>query len=344
MNFTALQDIPTALALLEKGDVVAIPTETVYGLAARIDRQAGLEKIFQVKERPFFDPLIVHVDSIAMAQSLAREWSQSAQVLTQTFWPGPLTLVLPKSERVSDLITSGLDSVGLRCPRHLVTLELIRSAGVGLAAPSANKFGRTSPTTWQHVLAEFGDSVFILKDEAGQVGIESTVLAIRSGASGDELAILRPGMITAHEIETALVNAGLRCQWKSVAQHREAPGQMKHHYMPSVPLLWLDQKRSVPEILAEANRRASEIPDAVEGVPLNTLRKEKAPGVFFLTAAALELSNQPELAARGLYSQLRSLSESGVDLIYFCAEPTMQGEHWTAILERLTKATSLKLS
>ncbi|HRO65991.1 MAG TPA: L-threonylcarbamoyladenylate synthase, partial [Pseudobdellovibrionaceae bacterium] len=143
---SSLIDLEKAVDLLSKEGVVGMPTETVYGLAARIDRPEGIRRIFSTKERPFFDPLIVHVSSFNQAKTLTTRWSKAAAVLAETFWPGPLTLVLPKADQVNPLITSGLESVGLRMPKHPLALQLITRADCPLAAPSANKFGRTSLT------------------------------------------------------------------------------------------------------------------------------------------------------------------------------------------------------
>jgi L-threonylcarbamoyladenylate synthase len=223
--------IDKALILLNQDDVVAIPTETVYGLAASIESQAGIEKIFATKERPFFDPLIVHVDSIAMASSLVKNWTPLADRLAKTFWPGPLTLVLEKSDKVSDVITSGLTQVGLRCPRHPLALELITRLQVPLAAPSANKFTKTSPTTARHVEEEFDDTVFVIDGGPCEIGIESTVV----GIDEKSLKIYRPGMISKEEIIKALAKDFPDIE-VDYAQSPVAPGQMKHHYMPKKPV------------------------------------------------------------------------------------------------------------
>jgi L-threonylcarbamoyladenylate synthase len=158
---------------LVAGDVVAIPTETVYGLAASIDSEKGLRRIFSLKERPFFDPLIVHVASLKEASSLVRDWPPIADFIGRYFWPGPLTLVLPKAERVNSLITSGLDTVAVRYPSHPLTLDLIRLVGTPLAAPSANKFGKTSPSRALHVKSEFpGTDLLILDGGECEIGVE----------------------------------------------------------------------------------------------------------------------------------------------------------------------------
>lgn len=329
------QSLTTAALLLERGDVVAMPTETVYGLAARIDREGGLKRIFSVKERPFFDPLIVHVDSVAMARLCTREWPQTADVLASAFWPGPLTMVLPKSSLISDLITSGLEGVGLRSPDHPVARQLIEMSGVPLAAPSANRFGHTSPSTWEHVSDEFGETVYILKADAGRVGIESTVLKV----DGDVLTLLRPGMVSRGQIDAALAQAGIDVTWQEAAARGEAPGQMKHHYMPRIPLVLVPVVMTEDEILERVNARRDEMPDQLEGVDL---RLERPEGVY-RNLRELRLPDDAELAARRLYADLRTLAESGTELLYFRRKDVQTGEHWAAVLERLTKAASLSL-
>lgn len=324
-----------ATSRLERGEVVGLPTETVYGLAGRLDRPAALEKIFRVKERPFFDPLIVHVDSIEGAKTLVKDWGPLPQALAEGFWPGPLTLVLAKNDKVPDLVTSGLDSVGVRCPDHSIALELIRRAGP-LAAPSANRFGRTSPTSWRHVQTEFGDQVFVIPADESRIGIESSVLKL----DGDRLSMLRPGMITTRMIEQSLHEKGLSFQWVESVKASEAPGQMKHHYMPSIPLIWVESDLSPLQIRELLNQRRSELPIEVEGVALQSAPK----GQSYVHGAELLLPREASLAARGLYAELRRLGESGADHLFFRFQLEMQGEEWGAILERLTKAASLKLS
>lgn len=330
-------DIAKALTLLEADGVVGLPTETVYGLAARIDRPAGLRRIFSTKERPFFDPLIVHVASIPQARLLASEWPAQAQILAETFWPGPLTLIVPKSSAVDDVITSGLTAVGLRCPDHPVALELIRGAGVPLAAPSANKFGRTSPTTAEHVRAEFGTDVFVLDGGPSRVGIESTVLAIQPRGDRVVLSILRAGMITQEMISKALEEKNLPAIFDAVSDKRTAPGQMKHHYMPSVPLIWIEGSWTDEQVASEANRQLARMPDNVEGV------KIRKPTDALSKPARLILPDDPALAARELYSDLRRLAETGADHLIYQHDPRHKGAAWDGILDRLEKATSLML-
>ncbi len=215
-----------ALTLLKSGKPVAIPTETVYGLGAPIDNQESLEQVFHIKKRPLFDPLIVHIASIEMAMPLLKEESPLFKKLAEAFWPGPFTIVSPKSNEVSDLITAGLSSVGIRLPRHEQTIELIKELGIPLAAPSANLFKKTSPTTAEHVLDEFDSKIPVLDGGPCEVGIESTVVGLVDG----QIHLYRPGAILKKDIEKV---ADCEVLEKS---NPVAPGQMEDHYQPSVPL------------------------------------------------------------------------------------------------------------
>jgi L-threonylcarbamoyladenylate synthase len=223
-----MTDIQKAKDILNSGEVVAIPTETVYGLAGRIDNLDAINKIFKVKDRPFFDPLIVHVSSIDMAIPLVKDFNHTAQLLAKAFWPGPLAIILEKSEKVSDLITSGLDRVAIRMPNHPIALELIKEVNCPLAAPSANKFKKTSPTSKAHVIDEFNDEVFVLDGGDATIGIESTVVGIFE----EKVLIYRPGMITKADIEAVLPEP-IKVSYE---QSPVAPGQLKHHYMPNKEL------------------------------------------------------------------------------------------------------------
>jgi L-threonylcarbamoyladenylate synthase len=211
-----------AAELLRAGKLVAIPTETVYGLAANALDEAAVRRIFAVKGRPYSSPLIVHVADLAMARELACEWPQQAEKLAERFWPGPLTIIVPKSAMVPDVVTAGLPSVALRMPAHPVALAVIRAAGLPLAAPSANRFTQLSPTTAQHVREALGDAVeFIVDGGPCSVGIESTVISL----TGPVPRILRPGMISQTQIEEVIgpVESGAA---------EESPGQHPKHYSP----------------------------------------------------------------------------------------------------------------
>ncbi len=215
-------EIAHAAELLCAGKLVAIPTETVYGLAANALDEAAVQRIFATKGRPHSSPLIVHVADVAMARELAAEWTPQAEALAARFWPGPLTIIVPKRDVVPDIVTAGLPSVALRMPAHPVALALISAAQVPLAAPSANRFTQLSPTSAQHVRDGLGDAVdFVLDGGPCRVGIESTVVSL----AGPIPRILRPGMISRTQIEDVIgpVETGAGA---------ESPGQHPKHYSP----------------------------------------------------------------------------------------------------------------
>lgn len=331
-----------AVALLDSAEVVGVPTETVYGLAARIDKPAAVEKIFSTKARPFFDPLIVHVRDAEQARSLVLEWPRVAEVLAARFWPGPLTLVLPKSAAVSSMITSGLETVGLRCPRHPIALELLRAPSAPFAAPSANRFGRTSPTTAQHVEDEFEGRVPVIDGGACDVGIESTILSVVMRDGRAELQILRKGAISASQISEVLHRAGVPFHFSeaaSVAAKVQAPGQIKHHYMPAIPLVYADGSSWTEEqITKELVKALPRLPKEVQGVKLEVNQST------FLKPAQLGLPSDPARAARLLYSELRRIAQSGADHIYFLEEEIHRTEPWQGIIDRLQRASIIKLN
>lgn len=307
--------------MLLKGEVVAIPTETVYGLAGWIYSETGLRKIFSTKERPFFDPLIVHIDSMAKAKTLTTDWTLVHEALAQKCWPGPLTLIAKKHDSINPLITSGLDSVGLRCPNHELTLELLSQIEGGLAAPSANKFGKTSPTQSAHVFEEFGNDVSILDGGSCQVGIESTVAGVEKTSDGFKVLIYRPGFYTAQMLQEILKEAQIKAS-VTYAESPVAPGQLKHHYMPNIPLVI---------------------------VPLNFDWKthhsqlEKELGKTFSHPADWKLAPEPAMASRELYQDLRRFSQAGHDLILIKREAHQHTDDWMGIWNRLNKAKTLEL-
>lgn len=306
-----ITSVDEAVKNLSAEGVVAIPTETVYGLAGRIDSNIALQKIFSTKQRPFFDPLIVHVANINQARELVTTWPDWAQSLAEKFWPGPLTLVLPKNDKVSDLITSGLPTVALRYPNHTVALEIINKVKVPLAAPSANMFGRTSPTLAVHVEQEFNGAIAVVDGGSCQVGIESTV--VKQVGSEKRLQILRPGMITIADLASALPN------WKiDVLPTAESPGHLKHHYQPQKPLILLKK-------------------DWCEDSHQLICRQLEKP--ITLRPIALTLPSEPALAARELYSRLRNCDQLNGDYIYIVLQEDTT-PHWAAICDRLEKAAT----
>lgn len=223
-----------ARRILTEGGLVAFPTETVYGLGARADRPQAVAKIFQAKNRPTFDPLIAHFPSVESARSWAR-FEERAELLANTFWPGPLTLILPRvhvdgQPRIPDLATAGLDTVGIRVPSHPLALELLTGLAFPVAAPSANPFGYVSPTTAQHVRDGLGDRVDLILDGGPcSVGVESTIVDL----SGPVARLLRPGGLSREALERTL---GQKLEWSGFRAPVavEAPGMMESHYSPAV--------------------------------------------------------------------------------------------------------------
>jgi L-threonylcarbamoyladenylate synthase len=223
-------EVARAAELIRAGRLVAFPTETVYGLGTNALDAAAVERIFEAKGRPHTIPLIVHVDSVEMARGLALEWPPAAETLARRYWPGPLTLVIPKQPCIPGIVTAGLPTVGLRMPAHPVALELIRAAGVPIAAPSANRFTELSPTAAAHVPELLAD--FVLDGGAARVGIESTVLSLVGTP-----VLLRPGVIPLDEIE-ALIGPVAIAGAAQAGPHA-APGMHARHYRPRTRLLLL---------------------------------------------------------------------------------------------------------
>ena len=309
-----------ALALLKRGDICAIPTETVYGLAARIDVEAALKNIFATKTRPFFDPLIVHVAGVEDARALTEEWPVIYDTLAAKFWPGPLTLIAPKSALVSSLITAGLTTVGLRCPDHPMALALLEKLPAPFAAPSANRFGRTSPTEAAHVESEFAGQVPVLDGGSCQVGVESTVLSANLLDGRWQIKIHRPGAVTSAHIAEALKSV----PHSITREHSPAsPGQLKAHYQPDSPVILLKGISWTAEIQARAEASLKiKIEDAVE----------------------LRLPDSPAQAARVLYAELRRLSRTSRHAIYITIDGQKSGADWEAIWDRIGRAAAAEFT
>ncbi|MGA7239396.1 MAG: L-threonylcarbamoyladenylate synthase, partial [Bryobacteraceae bacterium] len=230
-------EVDQAAQLIREGKLVAIPTETVYGLGANALDAAACERIFVAKGRPHTSPLIVHVDSIEMARAFVSEWPEAAETLAQRYWPGPLTLVLPKREAIPDIVTAGLPTVGIRVPAHPLALELIRAAGVPIAAPSANRFTELSPTNAAHVPHALAD--FVLDGGPARVGIESTVLSLAGPPT-----LLRPGVIPLPELE-ALIGP-IAVAPEPVEGAHASPGMHERHYRPRTPIYLLKPGGQTP--------------------------------------------------------------------------------------------------
>lgn len=223
--------------IIRSGGLVAFPTETVYGLGANAFDYHAAARIFEAKQRPAFDPLICHVASVEQVMDLAAEWPEKAALLAEKFWPGPLTMILPKRPEVPDLVTSGLPSVGIRMPANRIALELIKAAQTPIAAPSANLFGRISPTRAEHVREQLEDRVDLIIDGGCcRVGVESTIISF----AHDIPVMLRPGGISAEQIE-AVIGPVARKPEKPVISAPEGPGMLLSHYAPSTPMKLVDK-------------------------------------------------------------------------------------------------------
>ncbi len=301
--------IKEAAEQIRSGGVVAFPTETVYGLGANALDAAAVQRVFDLKGRPNTSPLIVHVCSIDMARGIAAEWPQLAEELAQKWWPGPLTLVLPKKSAIPDVVTAGLPTVGIRMPHHPIALELIQEAGVPVAAPSANRFGELSPTTADHVRAAFGDDVAVLDGGPCRVGIESTVVAIENGA----LKLLRPGMVSISELEQAVAQAGAS---RLPGASDPSPGMQPRHYSPHTPLLLVDSPKAVP------GRTGAYV-----------WRKKSG-----LVCRSVHMPAAPEEYAARLYAVLHELDQE--HLPWIAVELPPDTPAWAPIRDRLQRAAA----
>ncbi len=260
------EEISKAAKILRCGGLVVFPTETVYGLGANALDATAVRKIFELKGRPSTSPLIVHVASVEQARELAADWPEEAERLAQEYWPGPLTLVIPKKDIVPDEVTAGLPTVGLRMPRHPVALALLLEVGLPIAAPSANRFTQLSPTTAAHVREAFGkETPFLLDGGPCDVGIESTVIAVTK----DGLEVLRPGM--------AFVENAIAVEETTDSAHR-SPGQHKKHYSPRTRVLLVSR-------WTLTGRRKRRIPLLGDGNPGELYEKNaRVPGTLRRTA------------------------------------------------------------
>lgn len=280
-----------AARLLQQGGVVAFPTETVYGLGANALNPNAVRRIYELKGRPATSPLIVHVSSIEMARSLSAQWPDRAEDLALEHWPGPLTLVVPKAASIPEEVTAGLATVGLRMPRHPIALELIRTAGLPLAAPSANRFTELSPTTAEHVRAAFGDAVPVLDGGPCAVGIESTVVAVDANGS---VRLLRPGMLTLAE---AISGA---------AKQHESPGMHRKHYSPRTARVVLvsDLQLAPPEAI---RLQLPQDPDAYAAKLYAALHELDSQGVSLV---AIEMPRDPDPRWDAVRDRLRRAASS----------------------------------
>ncbi|HQJ76170.1 MAG TPA: L-threonylcarbamoyladenylate synthase [Spirochaetota bacterium] len=309
-------DIELAAKYIKEGKVVAFPTETVYGLGADALNPMAVAKIFELKKRPSFDPLIVHISDISYIKKLTKNNDDRIYKLAERFWPGPLTIVMKKSEIVPDIVTSGLPTVGIRMPDNKIALELITKSETAIAAPSANLFGRVSPTTAQHVKKQLKGVDFILDGGKTKVGIESTIIALNE----EGFEILRYGLITKEEIKKVIPI----CTESKNKKNILAPGMLKSHYSPSKPLFILDKN-----ILEKIDRKK---------VGLLSFSGKDTEGFKIV----IELTKNQDLKeyAVNLFESMHKLEESDVE--YIVAEPVPEIGVGLAIMDRLKKASHKK--
>ena len=312
------QDIQQAKHLLEKGELVAIPTETVYGLAGNALDSTTVAKIFQVKNRPSFDPLIVHVSSLKAAHSFVAVIPKQAEQLVRRFWPGPLTLLLAKKEIIPDLVTAGLDRVGIRCPDHPLTQALLEQITFPLAAPSANPFGYVSPTSAQHVQDQLGEKIsYILDGGRCRIGIESTIV----GWEDQQPVIYRLGGVSPEQIESVIGKVNVRAHSTSQPQ---APGQLKSHYAPRKKFL-----------LGDIQELAKKYPVDRCGI---LSFQNNATGISSDFHLILSSSGDLNEAARNLFFMLRQFDNMNIDIVL--AEEVPNVGLGRAINDRLRRAAS----
>ncbi len=312
--------IADAVVRLRAGRLVAIPTETVYGLAAPTLDEAAIARIYEFKGRPSDNPLIAHVADVEMAKSLVATWPDEATRLADACWPGPLTLVLPKADAVPDIATGGRDSIGVRMPAHHVALDLLRRFGGPLSAPSANRSGSISPTEARHVRADFVDRDLVVLDGGPcRVGLESTVLDLRPVIDGGAPVVLRPGAVSAARIAEIL---GRPVESLMSAGQGDAPGTRSSHYAPSTPV---------------RRCRADEAGgDGVAVIVIGATYDETAswPDARW----RLELPDDPELAGGLLYAALHAADLSGAERIDLVGPPS--DARWHALEDRVTRAAA----
>ena len=309
-----------AAQALAAGKLVGLPTETVYGLAARADDDAAVARIFQSKGRPIDHPLIVHVAGRGSAQALAAPWSEGAERLAAAFWPGPVTVIVRRAEGRATAAAAGLPTLALRCPAHPVAQALLARCtelGVsGVAAPSANRFGRVSPTSAAHVRDEFGDDLLVLDGGACDLGIESAIVDV----SGAAPVLLRPGVIGREELERVLGQPLQDADAHSV----RAPGTLESHYAPRATLRLMSSE--------DLNAALSVLPANVKGVAVYS---RTAPRRHPLVRA---MPDDPRAAAQELFAVLREFDDRGVKLVW--VEQPPDTAPWEGVNDRLQRAAS----
>jgi L-threonylcarbamoyladenylate synthase len=313
-------DIDAAVQALRDGDLVAFPTETVYGLGANAGNPAAVRKIFEAKGRPLHHPVIVHLDSPKFLHRWVCEVPDSANRLAERFWPGPMTLVLPRASNVHDIVTGGQDTVAIRVPSHPMAQQLLTAFGGGIAAPSANRFGRLSPTRAEHVRDELGDAVRVVLDGGeSQIGLESTIVS----CVGDKVRLLRPGAVTASQLREVAPDLIVGAD----AFSARVPGGLPSHYAPNTPM------SIVPagEIDAQADAAST-------GGKRIAVLAQRLPLKAHAYVTWVNAGRRPEQYAHDLYTNLRALDTAGCQQILVQDVP--EGERWDAARDRLQRAAT----
>ena len=313
-------ELDAAVQALRDGELVAFPTETVYGLGAHAAHPAALRKVFEVKGRPVSHPLIVHLDSPRFLTRWAREIPVAAEKLAERFWPGPLTLVLPRADNVNELVTGGQDTVAVRVPAHPMAQQLLTAFGGGIAAPSANRYGRISPTRAEHVRDELGDAVHVVLDGGEcKLGLESTIVACLGGA----VRLLRPGSVTLTQLRRVVGDVLV-----GPAQGApRAPGSNATHYAPGTPLAIVptDDIETLAETLSEGGQRIAVL---AQRPPLGT----------YQSVTWINAGQRLESYARDLYANLRTLDKAGC--VRLLVQEVPAEERWDAVRDRLRRAAA----
>jgi L-threonylcarbamoyladenylate synthase len=318
--------VQAAAELLRAGEVAALPTETVYGLAANALDERAVARIYEIKGRPAHNPIIVHVASLAMARACVRAWPDAADKFARAFWPGPLTLVLPRAEQIPAIVTAGGGTVGVRWPSHPFMQAVIAACGFPLAAPSANLSNRISPTNAEHVRAQLGGRIPLIVDGGqAQVGIESTVLDVTALPA----RILRPGMIHAESLAAVGVRVATG-PGPATGGSLKSPGLLKKHYAPKAKLLVLNW-RDEPDL----RRQIAALPPAAGQV--RVIAHTRIPSGFEPAQVSV-IPHDAEAFARALYAELHRGDEAGAGLIVVEAPP--DSPEWAGIADRLRRAAA----
>jgi L-threonylcarbamoyladenylate synthase len=313
-------EIDTAVQALRNGELVAFPTETVYGLGANAQNPAAVRRIFEAKGRPASHPVIVHLDSPKYLHRWVREVPEGALKLAEAFWPGPLTMVMPRAAHVHDVVTGGQDTIAIRVPAHPMAQQLLTAFGGGIAAPSANRYGRLSPTRAEHVREELGEAVRVVLDGGEcQLGLESTIVSFE----GPTVRLLRPGSVTAAQVRAVVGELAIGAAHESP----RVPGAAPSHYAPVTPMT-----------IVPAGEIDGQADAASGGGKRIAVLAQRLPLRSHKYVTWINAGRRPESFGRDLYNNLRTLDRAGCQRILVQEVP--EGERWDAIRDRLLRAAS----